>query len=138
MKNFNLHYLVIILLLSFTACSKYNGKPQNIGKSKMSSRVYVDEVQSAQSINASENLTIEVSGNLPSPAHTLQGFAVKVKGESIEITPVTKFNSEVMAAQVLVPFQKTVTIENLKPGKYKIKIISGKDIIFEGKQVEVK
>ncbi len=138
MQKFDIHYLAIILLMSFTACSKYNGKPQSIGKSKVKSRVFVDNVQSAQTINASENLTIEVSGNLPSPAHSLKGFDVKVDGKFIEITPVTEFNSSVMAAQVLVPFQKTVTVENLKPGKYKVKVISGSDMVFEGKQVEVK
>lgn len=138
MQMLDIRYLVIILLISFTACSKYNGKPQSIGKSNMSHRVFVDEVQAAQSIRASETLTIEVTGNLPSPAHSLKGFNVMVKEKSIEITPVTEINSEVMAAQVLVPFQEIVTVENLKPGKYEIKIFSGKDSVFEGKPVEVK
>lgn len=138
MYKFDIHYLVIILLIAVLGCSNYNGKPQSIGNSKMNSRVYVDEVEARDSIAASENLAVEVKGNLPSPAYTLKDFDVKVSGETIEITPVTDFKSDVMAAQVLVPFEKTVTVKNLKPGKYKIKVVSGKDTVFEGKQIEVK
>ncbi len=138
MQKFDIHYLVIILLVSSFACSKYNGKPQSVGERRMNPRIYVDEVRSVNTISVSDNLAIEVSGNLPSPAYTLNSFDIKVKGEYIEITPVTEFNSEVMAAQVLVPFQKTVNVQNLKPGKYKIKVISGEALIFEGKQVQVK
>ena len=101
-------------------------------------KIYIDKVDSDQSISEAEKLQVRVSGNLPSPAYTFERFDVKVKGKVVEIIPLAKFDADKMVVQVLVPFQEVCLVENLKPGTYNIQVHGGGDTVVKAKSIHVK
>jgi hypothetical protein len=85
-------------------------------------KIYVDEVEQIAEVRDSAAVEIKISGNLPNPAYTLVDFYVEVKGNTIEITPLATVDRSKMVIQVIVPFERVVTVKNLKPGTYKVKV----------------
>lgn len=85
-------------------------------------KIYVDNVNSEGIVQEPGKLIMKISGNLPTPAYRFERFSIHVKGNIVEITPLATYDRTKMAAQVLVPFQEICKVENLKPGKYAIKV----------------
>ena len=136
-SNLNIGLVSCIALFAICSCttSKNGGVVQNSDGLEM---VYVDKVDSDQSISEAEKLQVNISGNLPSPAYTFERFAVKLKGKAIEIIPLAKFDATKMVVQVLVPFQEVCSVENLKPGTYNILVRGRGDTVVKAKSIQVK
>ena len=135
----NLNISLISLTVLFAICNCTTS--QNSGAVQDSDRlekIYVDNVNSDQSISEATKLQINISGNLPSPAYTFERFEVKVKGKTIEIIPLAKFDATKMVIQVLVPFQEVCTVENLKPGTYNIQVHGRGDTVVKAESIQVK
>ncbi len=99
-------------------------------------KIYVGNVSSEGIVQEPGKLIMKISGNLPSPAYQFERFSVHVKGKVVEITPLATYDRTKMAAQVLVPFQEICKVENLRPGKYDIKIL-GRSKTVSGYQMTV-
>lgn len=127
---------VAILLMTMACTSNNNKVPPE--EAKMASakakgnlqKIYVEEAEPQQMISSNEEIQVNVRGNLPSPAYTFDHFDIKVQGTVVQITPLAKYDSTKMAAQVLVPFDSVCTVKNLKPGDYQI--------VVDGRSREVK
>lgn len=104
----------------------------------MSQKIYVDEVPTSQIQSDAENLNVRITGNLPSPAYTFDRFDIKVKKKTIKITPLASYDASVLAAQMLVPFDKVCKVENLEPGTYEIVIVARSDRIVRAGKVQIK
>ncbi|MCH8872331.1 hypothetical protein IH824_06095 [candidate division KSB1 bacterium] len=133
--NIGLIFLVILLAMLNCTTSK-NGVP--VKDSDTLEKIYIDKVDSDQSISEAEKLQVRVSGNLPSPAYTFERFDVKVKGKVVEIIPLAKFDADKMVVQVLVPFQEVCSVENLKPGTYNIQVHGRGDTVVKAESIHVK
>lgn len=133
--NIGLIFLVILLAMLNCTTSK-NGVP--VKDSDTLEKIYIDKVDSDQSISEAEKLQVRVSGNLPSPAYTFERFDVKVKGKVVEIIPLAKFDADKMVVQVLVPFQEVCLVENLKPGTYNIQVHGRGDTVVKAESIHVK
>jgi hypothetical protein len=133
--NIGLIFLVILLAMLNCTTSK-NGVP--VKDSDTLEKIYIDKVDSDQSISEAEKLQVKVSGNLPSPAYTFERFDVKVKGKVVEIIPLAKFDADKMVVQVLVPFQEVCLVENLKPGTYNIQVHGRGDTVVKAESIHVK
>ena len=135
--NLNINLVSLIALFAICNCTT----SQNSGAVQYSDRlekVYVDKVDSDQSISEAEKLQVHISGNLPSPAYTFERFDVKLKGKAIEITPLAKFDATKMVVQVLVPFQEVCSVKNLKPGTYSIQVRGRGDTVVKAESIQVK
>jgi len=86
-------------------------------------KVYVEQAESAASLTAGEEMILNVSGNLPSPAYKLERIDVKITGDVIELTPLASFDRKGMAAQMLVPFTESVKVKVAKAGEYTVRLI---------------
>ena len=133
--NIGLISLVVLLAMLYCTSSK-NGVPAK--DSDTLEKIYIDKVDSDQSISETEKLQVKVSGNFPSPAYTFERFDVKVKGKVVEIIPLAKFDADKMVVQVLVPFQEVCLVENLKPGTYNIQVHGRGDTVVKAKSIHVK
>ena len=136
-SNLNVSMVSLIVLFAICNCttSKNGGAVQDSDRLQ---KVYVDKVDSDQSISGAEKLQVNISGNLPSPAYTFERFDVKLKGKVIEIIPLAKFDAAKMVVQVLVPFQEVCTVENLKPGTYNIQVHGRGDTVVKAESIQVK
>ncbi len=133
--NIGLISLVILFVMLNCTTSK-NGVPMQ--DSDNLEKIYVDKVDSDQSISEAKKLHVNVSGNLPSPAYTFERFDVKVKGKVVEIIPLAKFDADKMVIQVLVPFQEVCSVENLKAGTYNIQVHGRGDTVVKAESIQVK
>ena len=86
-------------------------------------RIYIDSFDCRELISNNETLEVNIRGNLPRPAYTFNRFEIEVTDGEIRITPLANYNSDKMVAQMLVPFEKTCTVENLKAGAYEVSVI---------------
>ena len=86
-------------------------------------RIYVDSFDCRELISKNETLEVRIQGNLPSPAYTFSRFDLKVTDGVIQITPLASYNPDKLVAQMLVPFEETCSVKNLKAGDYEISVI---------------
>ena len=84
-------------------------------------KIFLDEMPKVFSLAAQENVTLHVTGNLPSGAYKFDHTQVEVRGRVIEITPWAQYDPNVMAIQMLIPFTDSVAVGPLAPGKYEIR-----------------
>jgi hypothetical protein len=99
-------------------------------------KVYVDAVDPHVETSADE-VKVKVAGNLPNPSYNFERFDIAVKDDVIEITPLATQNAEKVVIQVLVPFERVCEVKNLKPGKYRIKVVGRGDEVVSKQQVEI-
>ncbi len=136
-SKLNISLISLVVLFAMLNCTtSKNGVP--VKDSNRLEKIYVDKVDSDQSISGAEKLQVNISGNLPSPAYTFERFDVKLKGKAIEIIPLAKFDAAKMVVQVLVPFQEVCTVENLKPGTYNIQVHGRGDTVVKAESIQVK
>ena len=136
-SKLNICMISLIVLSAMLNCTtSKNGVP--VKDSNTLEKIYVDKVDSEQSISEAEKLQVNVSGNLPSPAYVFERFDVKVKGKVIEIIPLAKFDADKMVVQVLVPFQEVCSVENLKPGTYNIQVHGRGDTVVKAESIQVR
>ncbi len=136
-SKLNIGLISLVILLAMLNCTtSKNGVP--VKDSDTLEKIYIDKVDSDQSISEAEKLQVRVSGNLPSPAYTFERFDVKVKGKVVEIIPLAKFDADKMVVQVLVPFQEVCLVENLKPGTYNIQVHGRGDTVVKAESIHVK
>lgn len=121
MKNL----IVILLPAVLFACS--NGEMRETQEAERTAmkpateKVYIKDVQVVSGLDENNEVTLVVSGDLPTPAYRLVTHSVKVSGSTIEITPLATVNTEAMAAQVLVPFQDTLKVKLDREGTFTVK-----------------
>ncbi len=126
-----------MLMITVHSCSTHKNSAPSEGKTKLQ-KIYVDSFDSETVVSKSDQLEVKVRGNLPSPAYTFERFDVQVKGKVIEIAPLAKFDADKIAMQVLIPFEKTCLVKNLKPGTYEIKVIGRGESILSRKNIQVR
>lgn len=120
--------LVVIAGLLFgckeRAAQEEASQPAEAGQIDLSKfeRVYIERVEQSAELPDSGAVQIKVVGNLPNPAYTLIDFYVDVKDNTIEIIPLATVDRAKIVAQVIVPFERVVTVKGLKPGKYKVMV----------------
>ena len=135
-NRLSISLILLVVLFSILNCStSKNGVP--VKESNGLQKIYIDKVDSDQSISSAEILQVNVSGNLPSPAYTFEQFDVKVNGQVVQITPLAKFNADKMVAQMLVPFKEVCSVENLKPGTYDIQVNGRGDLVVKAGSIQV-
>ena len=100
-------------------------------------QVYVDRIEPAASSFTTENVRLKISGNLPSPAYKFDRFDIRINGSIIEVTPLATLDKSAMAAQVLVPFEQICEVDNLKPGRYEIKVYGRGGSLISGTTIQV-
>lgn len=107
------------------------------GEPAMSDRqpVYVDSVQAHAAAGSAVELKIE--GNLPTPAWELVDVQVEKHAHTLTVTVWGRQVNKGPTIQMLEPFSKTVTIKDLAPGKWTIKVV-GHGGTGETVEVEVK
>ncbi len=126
--------LVLLLGVLLAACgSSKSSAPTSRGEV---SHLYVEQVESARQVRTDQGLEIKIKGNLPSPAYEFERYAVEVKGHVIEITPIVKYDSTKLAAQVLVPFERSCQVGKLPPGEYEVRVLGKKGVVTEKVKVE--
>ena len=136
-SKLNIGLISLVVLFAMLNCtSSKNGVP--VKDSDTLEKIYIDKVDSDQSISETEKLQVKVSGNFPSPAYTFERFDVKVKGKVVEIIPLAKFDADKMVVQVLVPFQEVCSVENLKAGTYNIQVHGRGDTVVKAESIHVK
>lgn len=86
-------------------------------------KIYVEPAVTAATATVGEEIVLNVSGNLPSPAYKLERIEVQIKGKVVELTPLASFDRSKMAAQVLVPFTESVKVKLPAAGEYTIRVI---------------
>jgi hypothetical protein len=89
-------------------------------------KVYVEPAVMATTAAAGEELVINVSGNLPSPAYKFERVEVQIKGNVVELIPLASVDRRKMAAQGLAPFEQAVKIKLPTAGEYLIRVV-GRD-----------
>lgn len=127
--------VLLTFLLTVTCTNKNHGPRQD---DSMTQKVYVDQVVSKENVSKDEELEVVVKGNLPSPAYKFERFDVKVKGKTIEVTPLARYDSTKMAAQVLVPYEEVCKIKKLKPGTYELKVHGRNETVTKSENIQVK
>ncbi|MFQ5628908.1 MAG: hypothetical protein ACE5I1_09125 [bacterium] len=85
-------------------------------------KVYVSAVEIVPGVTADNEVRIKIKGNLPSPAYKIQKYDIKVSGPKIEITPLAHYDKNVVAIQMLVAFEDTVTVKLETLGAHSLKI----------------
>ncbi len=133
---------IMFLSVFFSSCSNYNGQAKSPGeqfagtedKSRM---IYINAVESESGAKAGHDFQVKISGNLPSPAYSFERFEVVVTGKTIFITPLASFDSNIMAAQMLVPFERVCKVPALKPGTYAVEVHGRGDTVVKGRQLTV-
>jgi len=103
---------------------KQAGRPEEGSVTDLSKfeRVYVESVKQTAQVPDSGVVRLKIAGNLPNPAYTLVDFYVDVKGNTIEVTPLATVDRSKLVIQVIVPFEREVTVKGLKPGSYKVEV----------------
>ncbi len=91
-------------------------------------QAFVDKSDLINPKSASDQFVLNVSGNLPTPCNTLQ-TDVKAPDEQnrIQVEVYSMLQADKVCAQVLVPFDTSVPLGNLKSGKYTV-ILNGKQV----------
>lgn len=130
-------FLAVTIILGVSGCGASKNEAPKM-KNDKGSQVYVEDVTCGETITAGQELAVTVSGNLPSPAYSFEGFEVKVKKDVIEITPVANYDPGKMVAQVLVPFEEVCKVGNLKPGTYSLQVNSRTEPLIKKEHVKVK
>lgn len=119
--------LIMVWCLSAGACpgNKHveQQKMVDFPQAQNLERVYVSGVEVLATNSADSTVELQVKGNLPSPAYLLERIETRVSDGNIEITPLARVEQGRMATQVLVPFQKKVTLKLVKPGEYSVKLL---------------
>lgn len=97
-----------------TACSneKMREAPGSGGEKSMraTEKVYISSAAILPGVTANNEIQVKIKGNLPSPAYKIQKYDISVKGPKIEITPLAHFDKNIVAIQMLVAFEDTVTV----------------------------
>ncbi len=86
--------------------------------------VYLDSSELLVLESAPPQIRLHLTGSLPDPCHNLRvtiGEPDANKRIQIDVYTVV-LNTELMCAQVLVPFEITVPVEGLAPGTYQVSI----------------
>lgn len=130
MKLFTIAMLIGFGLQNIPGCgvSKSNksageaSRPADESQSKLQ-KVYVETALGAPAATAGEEITLHVSGNLPSPAYKLERVEVQIKDNVVELTPLASFDRGKLAAQVLVPFSEPVKLKLPAAGEYTIRVV---------------
>lgn len=133
-KAFQVFILSIALI--FINCTAR--KNASSSEKTMLQKIYVEEIDSTNVITKAKELEVIVRGNLPSPAYSFDGFDVQIRGTVIEITPLAKYDTDKIAAQVLVPFEEVCSIKNLKPGIYEVKVNGRARSVKVKKTIQIK
>ncbi len=85
------------------------------------SDVYLDKVEVIMQGSAPMRPTLQLQGSLPTPCNKLQIIVGKPDASNlIKVQVTSQVDPNQMCAQVLVPFTKSVPIENLSSGKYTV------------------
>lgn len=134
-NKLGLSVLLSFLLTVNCTANKNNGPKEG---DSVTQKVYVDQVVSEESISKEEDLQVTVKGNLPSPAYKFDRFDVKVKGKTIEVTPLAEYDSTKMAAQVLVPYEEVCRVKDLEPGTYELKVHGRNETVAKSEKITVK
>ncbi|MFQ5676926.1 MAG: hypothetical protein ACE5G1_13600 [bacterium] len=129
-------FLVTTVAIIENCTSTKNSTPT--ADSTMLEKIYVDEIDSKGTVAGSEKLDLTIRGNLPSPAYTFERFDVKVDGKTIKVTPLARYDSSKLVAQMLVPFENICTVENLKAGTYEVRVYGRGDKVVSSKNIDVK
>ena len=132
--SFRLLFLMLILIIWGCARNKMESHINDLGPTQ---RVYIESIACDDRTPHSNNLRVTVTGNMPSPAYSFDRFEVSVQGNIIEIIPTAVFDQNVMAAQMLVPFEKVCEIKDLSAGMYHIRVIGRGDTVVERRDVEI-
>lgn len=99
--------------------------------------VYVDQLKAPTTAASGQAVEVTVTGNLPSPAWELGDVSVERSGKTVTLTVWGVLKHKGMAAQVLVPFTKTLALQDLTPGTWTIEV-RGHAGTSSKAQVEVK
>jgi len=84
-------------------------------------KVYLDKVEVLMEGNDPARPMIRLQGSLPTPCDKLQVDVGKPDSENrIQVQVYSEIDPNQMCAQVLVPFTKNVSLENLPAGKYTV------------------
>jgi hypothetical protein len=94
-----------------------------------SEKVYVTSAEILPGITSDNEVTIKVTGNLPTPAYKITKIDVKLSGTNIEITPIAYHNKDMVAIQMLVPFEETVKVKVRRFGSYTLKLNGRTDTV---------
>lgn len=85
--------------------------------------VYIDDVSAPASAAAGTDVTVTVSGNLPTPAWEITDVEVKKDAGHVTITIWGVLKDDRPGIQVLQPFSRAVPVEGLEPGNWTIEVV---------------
>lgn len=82
-------------------------------------KVYVESVVVSPH-STSDKTTLVFEGNLPNTAYQFHHTDVKVGKNKIHLTPLAKFDEDVIYIPVLIPFSDTVRVKLVKQQRYEV------------------
>lgn len=138
MMFFKKYFLPVLLLstsLLLFSCSASRITDGTDNGQNEDQKVYVEDVEAVDSPPNDGVLEVEVKGNLPSAAYSFEEFDVDVEGDVIQIVPLAAYDSTVVGAEVLVPFQQVCRVKNLQAGLYQVRVIGRGGTVMESARV---
>ena len=102
--------LAIIIFSIMSCASRHNLR-----------KVYVESLVVSPH-STSDKTTLVIRGHLPSSAFEFHRTDVKVGKNKIDLTPLAKFDENVISTPALIPFQATVQVKLVKQQRYEIRL----------------
>lgn len=123
--------LFIIIAAIFAVC-KPSGERIDQSEVRMKAasglqKVIVDSFTVAESEKMGA-VEVLLSGQLPSPAYTIERVDVKRRGKVIEITPWMRYDPNKIVIMMTIPYTRRVSVEGLDEKTYTIRVEDAKQI----------
>jgi hypothetical protein len=123
--------LFIIIATIFAVCKPSGERiDQSEGRMKVASglqKAIVDSFTVAESPKMGA-VEILLSGQLPSPAYTIERVDVKRNGKVVEITPWMRYDPNKIVIMMTIPYTHRVSVEGLDEKTYTIRVEDAKQI----------
>lgn len=125
-----LNFLLIIATI-FAVC-KPSGERGEQSEGRMTStsglqKAIVDSFTVADS-KKEKAVDVLLSGQLPSPAYTIERVDVKRRGQVIEITPWMRYDPNKIVIMMTIPYTHRVSVDGLNEKSYTIRVADAKQI----------
>ena len=86
-------------------------------------KVDVDSVTVEKLNTDRREVTLTIHGTFPTPAYTFDHFDIKVKKNSITITPWSLYDRKKIVIQMIVRFTEQCVVKGLDSGHYELKVV---------------
>jgi hypothetical protein len=122
-----LFFISVLFLILTNGCRMVTGPVENLGLFEL---VYVDRMAAPDTAALAMPVTITVYGNLPDPSWCFDHFELVLQPLSLDVGVFGKKEDvELVAAQVLVPFEKTLSFTPDHVGTLTIRVIGKNDTL---------